>query len=147
MPPSPSADGPDATRADAAVRALLDEAEAALRAGDWRRYAAVWAHERWIELLHPAEGEWLTGWELIGPGYRALLASGARLEIERRRLRVRVAPTGGMAWAVTETVLRVPDHEAPATVLWITYVLELLGDGWRLVHGHVSVPAHAPART
>lgn len=139
---SPSVGEPGAERAEADVLALLDEAEAALRAGDWPRYAAVWAHERWIELLHPAEGEWLTGWDRIGPGYRSLLTSGMRLHIERRQLSVRVAPAGEMAWAVAETVVHGADHEVPAT-LWITYVLERRGGRWQLVHGHVSAPAPA----
>lgn len=129
----------NATATEAAVRAVLDEAEAALRAADWPRYSSVWAHEPWIELLHPAEGEWLTGWDAVGPGYEALIATGARLEIERRRLHIRVAPAGRMAWAVAETVLRLASDAAPATVLWTTYVLEELGGSWRLVHGHVSV--------
>ena len=72
------------TTADAAIRALLKEAAAALRTGDWSRYQAVWAHEPWIELIHPAEGEWLRGWEAIGNGYRELLESGARPDPQRR---------------------------------------------------------------
>jgi ketosteroid isomerase-like protein len=127
------------------IRALLDDAEAALRAGDWPRYAAAWAHEPWIELLHPAEGEWLTGWDVIGAGYRALLASGARPEAERHRLQVRVAPSGEMAWAVAETVVSLPGATG-ATMLWITYVLERGEAGWRLVHGHASVPAGPPGK-
>ena len=79
----------------------------------------------------------------MGPGYQALLTSGTRLEIERRRLRIRVAPAGRMAWAVAETVVRLPGGAAPAAVLWITYVLEQLGGRWCLVHGHASVPTPA----
>ena len=134
-----------APSADGAIRALLEEAAAALRTGDWSRYQAVWAHESWIELIHPAEGEWLRGWEAIGKGYRELLESGARPDPQRRLLRVRAAPSGEMAWATAEALVRRPGLEPAEVTLWQTFVFERAGGSWRLVHGHASVPASPAA--
>jgi hypothetical protein len=49
------------TRVEQEIQDLLNEAAAALGSGDWPRYAAVWAHTPTIQLLHPTQGEWLTG--------------------------------------------------------------------------------------
>ena len=135
------------TSADVAIRALLEEAAAALRTGDWSRYQAVWAHELWIELIHPAEGEWLHGWEAIGKGYRELLESGVWPDPQRRALHVHVAPSGEMAWATAETVVRRPGLEPVEVTLWQTFVFERLGGSWRLVHAHASVPALSASGT
>ena len=51
------------------VRDLLDAAAAALKSGDWPRYAEVWAHEPYVEVIHPGEHEWLTGWDAVGSAY------------------------------------------------------------------------------
>ena len=112
--------------ADAAIRALLEEAAAALRTGDWSRYQAVWAHEPWIELIHPAEGEWLRGWEAVGKGYRELLEAGARPDLQRLALHVRVAPCG--SWRIVHAHAFVPASPAPGA------------SGQADVSTHVTIP-------
>ena len=116
----------------------LDAAADALRTGDFTAYGAVWAHEPWISVVHPAEREWLTGWEAVGPAYAALLAGGARARPERRIRSLRVSPAGEMAWVTAETIVRTAG--APM-VLWQTFVFEHVRDAWRIVHAHASVPA------
>ena len=126
-----------ADRAEADIRALLDEASAALHNGDWPRYERLWAHERWISVIHPAENEWLTGWDAIGPAYHALLSGDVRPNPERRNLRIRVAPSSDMGWATVEAMVV---RDGGPVRLWQTFVFERGQDGWRIVHGHVSVP-------
>ena len=123
---------------EAEVLGTLDAAARALRAGNFAAYADCWAHEPDVSVLHPAEGEWLMGWDEVGPAYAALLAGATRPSPERRVRSVRVSPGGEMAWVTAETTVR---PAGARLTLWQTFVLERLGGRWCIVHAHASVPA------
>lgn len=125
----------------AEIRSLWERGTAALCSGDWEGYQELWAHTPNVEVIHPDQRDWGVGWEVIGPAYRELLASGLRCEAQTRRMRIHVSASREMAWATAEVVLRVPGPEPVERILWQTLVFEKLKGRWRLVHGHASVPA------
>src|SRR5712691_4897945 len=88
-----------------AVRAVWDEAVAALVAQDWDRYSQVWAHDPGVQVIHPAQRDWATGWQQLEARYRSVISSNVRLEAETRRFEVRVAPSKDVAWATVEAVV------------------------------------------
>lgn len=133
QPPMPASTEPEE------IRALWDRATAALCAGDWEGYQELWARTDYIEVIHPDESDWRVGWEKIGPAYRELLDSGFRCEGATRSMRIHASPSGEMAWATAEVVIRTPDSKLERT-LWQTLVFERISGVWRLVHGHASVP-------
>lgn len=125
----------------AAIRAAWDRGVQALESGDWETYRDFWAHVGYAQVIHPDQGEWLVGWDSIGPSYREFLADEQRLEARTRNMRIRVAPSGDMAWATLEADLDFASEEDTATItLWETVVFEKVASEWKLVHGHVSQP-------
>ncbi len=121
------------------IRDLWDRATRALCAGDWERYQELWGRTDYIEVIHPHESDWRVGWERIGPAYRELLASGFRCEAETRSMRIHVSPSGEMAWATAQIVIRTHNSKLERTT-WQTLVFEKISGVWRLVHGHASIP-------
>jgi len=45
-----------------------------------------------------------------------------------------------MAWATGESLMSLSGEE-PSFRLWQTFVFEQIDGQWKLVHGHVSIPA------
>ena len=68
----------DTAREEAAVRAVWDEAAAALTAKDWSRYAEVYAQEPFLQVIHPSQRDWIRGWDAFQERYRAIMASDAQ---------------------------------------------------------------------
>ena len=128
-------------RDKAAIRAIWDDASAALCAGDWPRYQSLWARTAEIELLHPAGAEWLTGWDTIAPLYQRLIASGFRCTAETTRMQIRIAEGRDLAWASAEATLSAAESSGSVQRTWYTLVFERAGEEWKLVHAHASVPA------
>ena len=114
------------------IRRLWESGIAALEAGDWDAYSRVWAHKPHVEAIHPAGGEWWTGWQELEPKYRELIESGVEISAETRRIHINVSPSCDMAWATMETAIRVGSDER---VSWQVAVFQKYEDGWRLVLG------------
>lgn len=127
------------------IRDLWERASRALCTGDWEGYQELWAPTNYIEVIHPQEADWRVGWDTIELAYRSLLASDFRCESETRSMRIHLAPDKDMAWATAEVVIRAADPPLERT-LWQTLVFEKVQGQWRLVHGHVSVPAPPPTQ-
>lgn len=123
---------------------MWDRASRALCTGDWEGCQELWARTEYIEVIHPQEADWRTGWDAIEPAYRSLLASGFRCESETRSMRIHLSRAKKMAWATAEVVIRAADPPTERT-LWQTLVFEKIRGRWRLVHAHASVPKFPPA--
>jgi ketosteroid isomerase-like protein len=121
------------------IRELLDKMGAAFERGDWSEYQTCWAHESFVQLLHPSFPEWLVGWPEIESVLRARILGRPKVSAIRTSLRIRVADLGGMAWATSASELTIGEEGAKLR-LWHTTVFERQPSGWRVVHGHVSVP-------
>ena len=129
----------DTAREEAAVRAVWDEAAAALTAKDWSRYAEVYAQEPVLQVIHPSQRDWIRGWDAFQERYRAIIASDAQWAFETRRFDVQISPAGDAAWATIETVLTLDGTESTA---WQVAVFQKVQGRWRVVLGFsASVPS------
>ena len=121
---------------EAAVRAVLDAIDAGFRARDAAAVNRHFAPDARIAdlappLRHPgpdagALQAWMDGWD--GP-------------IEQTTRDLRVLVSGDLA--VCHGLLHTATTRGGAPAAWwarLTTVLERGGDGWRIVHDHVSVP-------
>jgi ketosteroid isomerase-like protein len=132
---------PDLSLEADAVRALWDETNAALAAKDWDRYQAVWLHEPALQVVHPAQGDWINGWQDFSARYQNLFASPNEFSVESSRFNVDVAPSAEMAWATIEATLSV--NGIPSTH-WYVIVTEKIDGRWRIA---VALDSPPPAST
>ena len=87
-----------------AVAAVWQRAIDALAACDWEAYASLWAHEPYVEALHPAQGSWWTGWEEVGHRYRGILEQGVSIRGETHEMHIHVGPSRDVAWAAMDPI-------------------------------------------
>jgi hypothetical protein len=114
----------------AAIRAVWDEAASALVGKDWGRYSKVWAHDENVQVVHPTERSWLTGWPHLEARYRSLISSNVRLAAQTRRFELRIGASRDVAWATTETLVTVNDV---AHTSWGVGVFQKREGRWRMV--------------
>lgn len=132
----------DVEQAREDIRAVWDSANRALEAGDWEAYSEVWAHTDYIQVIHPGSSDWLSGWDEVRPPYKKLLEEESSMTIRTRDMRIRVAPSGDMAWATMKWDISSGEGEdAGAITNWGTGVFEKIDGEWKMVHGLAAQPA------
>ena len=55
------------------IRAAWDMAVTALTERNWEAYSQFWAHEPYIDVIHPAARDWTSGWDQVATKYRAFI--------------------------------------------------------------------------
>lgn len=108
--------------------------------GDWESYSQCWSHSSNIQLLHPDQGEWLTGWNEIGNKYKIMLTTGTTCRISRNDLKLHLSPTAGMAWGTVDIQLHFSDSAETSLHLWETVIFEQIDGQWKIVHGMAAIP-------
>ena len=134
------ASAPSLRNEEDAVRTAFERGVGALVAKNWDLYSKFWAHEPHVLIMHPAAGEWLRGWSVVEPKYRALLASDMKVSTITRRFDVRVAPSGDVAWAAIEMDITINGNPIKA---WQLGVFEKIQGEWRVVAA-IDAPAKSP---
>jgi hypothetical protein len=124
------------------IRRVWEEAVNALTTKDWDAYSRFWAHESDIQVIHPAERDWTTGWEHVVSRYRAVIESPVTLSATTRKFEVNVAPSGEVAWATIEAAISVNGIEQ---VSWQVVVFKRLDGQWRAVLGFDAALAEPSA--
>lgn len=116
---------------EAAIRAVWQRAIEALAACDWDSYSSLWAHEPYVQAIHPATRSWWTGWEEVGTRYRRIIERGVPIQGTTDRMDVRVAPSGDVAWAAMESEVRTgaKGHR----LAWQLVIFERVAGEWRIV--------------
>jgi ketosteroid isomerase-like protein len=114
------------------IRAVWDDAVAALIGKDWDRYSQFWAHDGAVQVLHSAERDWTTGWEQIAAKYQSLMESPVTLSGTTRRFEVTVSPAGDVAWAIIEADMAVDGVEHRS---WEVAVFRKIDNRWKAVLG------------
>jgi ketosteroid isomerase-like protein len=93
------------------IRAALDEAVAALTDKNWEAYSRFWAHEPYIQVIHPAARDWTSGRDQVALKYKAFIDSPVKVSGSIRRFEVNIAPSGDFAWATYEAAISLDDIE------------------------------------
>jgi hypothetical protein len=133
---------PDLTREADAVRALWDQTNAALAAKNWELYQTFWLQEPTLQVIHPAQGDWISGWQDFSARYQGVLSSANEFSVETSRFNVDVAPSADMAWATIEATLSV--NGVPSTH-WYVVVAEKVEGRWRIAVALDSPPPTSTA--
>ncbi len=114
-----------------AIDAHWQELNAALESHDWPRYQSLWAHVPYVEIIHPAEPDWRTGWRQFEARYRPLLESNIDFgSAETRRMHTHIGPSGDVAWATIEVTAKVGEVEETS---WLVVVYQKIDGRWRVV--------------
>jgi hypothetical protein len=130
----------DVAAEEAAVRGLWDELGAAFIAQDWDRYSSLWVQGPDLQVIHPGQRSWISGWSEFAPRYRKLVATGGEWAFSTERLEVRVAPTGQTAWLTAEIAMAFSDQTRTA---WQMAVCRKVEDKWRIASFFsASLPGH-----
>lgn len=127
---------------EAQIRALVDRGTRALETHSWDSYAAFWANDADIEVMHPAATEWVVGWDSVAAKYRRLIAdTSTSISAQNRRQHIHLSPSRDMAWVTQEDILHIGTAGREVSVVqWSTAVYEKRNGQWRLVHAHASIP-------
>ncbi len=113
----------------------------AFAALDLEQMDRVWAHEDWVECVHPG-WDLLLGWEEVRESWTRIFASTQRMKVEIRSVWVRVE--GEVAWVactehVTSTFERGFDQaQVQATNIFVRRPAAEGGLEWRMAVHHAS---------
>ncbi len=149
---------PQLSNPEQAVREANRQFYQAFAALDLERMGQIWAHEDWVECVHPG-WDLLLGWEEVREGWARIFASTQRIQVEISSVWVRVE--GDVAWvacteSVTSTFERGFDQAlVQATNIFVRRVVDPAPSRraaapathrWQLVahHGSPLPAAHAP---
>ena len=135
--PTPS---PDLTAEQDAVHNALVQGVLAFENHDWPAYAALWAKDPGISIVHPGAREWVDGWEAVGKKYRAVISdTSIHITATTFRQDIHVSPSGDVAWVTQQDTLSFAQNgQSQALLQWSTAILEKREGAWKLVHAHAS---------
>ena len=122
------------------IRKLWNDASRHLCNGDWEKYSVCWDHSSRVQVIHPDQGEWLSGWESVKVKYQTLLGSGMRCTVSQNKLSLNLSLSGDMAWGTANTVLEFSDESGTSLHLWEAVVFEKINGQWKMVMGMASIP-------
>ena len=132
-PPAPDLAGDVDVQVDveaerAAVRAHWDGTNAALIAKDWERYQEFWLQEPSLQVIHPAQGDWIRGWDAFRERYESVLSSDTEFAVTTRSFDVELSPSADVAWATIEADLIV---NGAASTHWYVLIARKVDGRWR----------------
>ncbi len=108
--------------------------------GDWENYSESWDHSSKIQVIHPEQNEWLTGWDKIRVKYEAMLKSGMSCTLPKNELALNVSEDGKMAWGTVDVIIQFNDSTKTQVHAWETVVFEKkTGGQWKMVLGMASI--------
>ena len=118
----------DIVAEEAAVRATFEETIDAFSSKDWDRYSKLWIHEPYLQVVHPPQRDWITGWNNFETSYKKLIASDVQFTFKVNRMDIKVSPTGDTAWTTVEAVL---NANGQSVISWQMAVLQKIDGKWR----------------
>ena len=110
------------------MRAVWDELATAIEAEDWDAFAGLWIQDSTAQIVIPAQGTWLNGWDEVSAVYINVVSTGSRLEFQTTRLEVDIGGSGRTAWAVGEVITTTGGSSEAS---WQMAVLRKVGDSWK----------------
>lgn len=128
---------------EAAVRRAWQEVSDAFMAADWDRYSELWVQSEDLQVVHPGQRDWLSGWAAFADRYRDLIAEGDRWNFETTRLHVQVDSTGDTAWAIGELQLGFGERAQPA---WQMAVFRKQQGRWKIAAAFSSLLPPEPPK-
>jgi len=123
----------DAEAEKRAIEQLWQELNTALDSRDWPRYRDLWANVPYLEVIHPDEADWRTGWEQFEERYQPLLESDVASPTPTYkvpRMNVHIGPSGDVAWATIEMIEK---FRKAQEAYWLVMVCQKFDEDWRIV--------------
>lgn len=118
----------DSHEEETAVRAVWDALATAIEAEDWDAFSGLWIQDATAQIVHPAQGIWLNGWDEVSAVYLNVVSAGSRLEFQTTRLEVSIGDLGRTAWAVGEVITTTAGSSETS---WQMAALRKVGDSWK----------------
>jgi len=136
-PPTSSSDIvslPDQMKIDNTIGEML---------GAWQVADLDKLHATMADDVSVVSGSWgppVIGWANYAASYQMQRARVQQVRMERSNTLIRIAPSGGFAWACYQWEFTgVVDGTPSSSVGQTTLVLEKRGDKWLIVHNHTSL--------
>lgn len=111
--------------------------------GAWQVADLDKLHATMADDVSVVSGSWgppVIGWASYAASYQMQRARVQQVRMERSNTLIRIAPSGGFAWACYQWEFTgVVDGTPSSSVGQTTLVLEKRGDKWLIVHNHTSL--------
>ena len=135
---------PDEQRIDNAIGEML---------GAWQLGDIEKLHSHYADDVDVVNGMWappVVGWPSYLTSYQSQRARAQQVHLERSNTLIRLAPSGGVAWASYQWEFTAVVDGVPSSAFGhTTLIFEKRNDNWLIVHNHTSLvqanQAAAPA--
>lgn len=109
---------------------------------DIKEMEKVWAHESYIQCVHPGWGL-LRGWEHVLGSWRRIFENTEEIRFMLTEVRIEIQGSLALVTLYENITSRVGENVATGVVL-VTNIFEKRPDGWFLIHHHGSNVANPP---
>jgi ketosteroid isomerase-like protein len=135
---------PEEQRIDNAIGEML---------GAWQLGDVEKLHSHYADDVNAVNGMWappVVGWPSYLTSYQSQRARAQQVHLERSNTLIRLAPSGGVAWASYQWEFTAVVDGVPSSAFGhTTLIFEKRNDNWLIVHNHTSLvqatQAAAPA--
>jgi len=109
---------------------------------DVKEMEKVWAHENYIQCIHPGWGL-LRGWELVVGSWRRIFDNTEEIRFMLTEVQIEVQDS--LAWVTLyENITSRVGEEVATGVVLTTNVFEKHAGGWLIIHHHGSTVVNPP---
>lgn len=109
---------------------------------DVKEMEKIWAHENYVQCIHPGWGL-LRGWELVIGSWRRIFDNTEEIRFMLTEVQIKIKDS--IAWVTLyENITSRVGEEVATGVVLTTNIFEKRPDGWFLIHHHGSNVANPP---
>lgn len=121
----------DINEDELAIQKLFFDMSDALMDKEWERYQSFWVQDTTLNVVHPGDRDWATGWHAVELRYRPLFSPEVNFQAELKtdEFKVYVAPGGEFAWAVVDLKAIMGEYTLQS---WQVMVLRKIDGRWRV---------------
>jgi hypothetical protein len=97
----------------------------------WERYQSYFVQDTTLNVVHPGEMDWATGWHAVKRRYKPLFGPEVNLqaELETDKFNVYIAPGGEFAWALIDVKVIMEENTWHS---WQVFVCQKIDGRWRI---------------
>jgi hypothetical protein len=101
---------------------------------DWERYQSYFVQDTTLNVVHPGEMDWATGWHAVKRRYKPLFGPEVNLQadIKTNTFITYIAPGGEFAWALIDVKVIRQENTWHS---WQVYVFRKIDGKWKLNMG------------
>jgi ketosteroid isomerase-like protein len=114
-----------------AIKQLYYDMGDALMEKDWDRWQSYWVEDNTLNVVHPGNQDWASGWEEVMIRYKPLFGPDVNMkaEVTAEPFKIYVAPGGEFAWAIYDQKVKMGEHQMQS---WGVMVLKKTNGNWQV---------------